>query len=74
MEFFLPSKDWNILRERLDKLAANDEVTFYAGNAAGEFQVSDESSVNPVTWGAFKGKEYVHPRLSSFFNLDNFHG
>ena len=58
VEFFLPSSDWcGTLRPRLDALAAKDEVTYFAGNAAGEFVSSDEKSVNPVTWGAFRGRE-----------------
>ena len=57
VEFFLPAKDWKSLRQKLGD--RNDEVTYFAGNGAGEFAASDEKSVNPVTWGAFSGKEYV---------------
>jgi methylenetetrahydrofolate reductase (NADPH) len=54
VEFFLPEPDWKMLRERLDK---HPEVTYFAGNNAGQFECSDGEVVNPVTWGAFSGKE-----------------
>lgn len=55
VEMFLPSKDWLSLKKLLDD--ASDEVVYFAGNAAGDFDATDKDSVNPVTWGAFKGKE-----------------
>lgn len=60
VEFFLPAADWAVLQPRL---AAHDQVTYFAGNAAGEFAASDEQGVNPVTWGSFKGKEIVTPTI-----------
>ncbi|KAF1812346.1 methylenetetrahydrofolate reductase-like protein [Eremomyces bilateralis CBS 781.70] len=60
VEFFVPSKDWDTLRERL---ANEDEVTYFAGNFAGSTSASDIESVNPVTWGAFNGKEIITPTI-----------
>lgn len=55
VELFLPGQDWNKLKIRLDD--CKDQATYFAGNAAGDFEATDEHAVNPVTWGAFKGKE-----------------
>lgn len=60
VEIFLPSADWKRLRPLLER---EEEVTYFAGNAAGEFASSDEKSVNPVTWGAFAGKEIITPTI-----------
>lgn len=54
MEFFLSNEDWERLKQKLDD---NEEVTYFAGNAIGDFEASDIESVNPVTWGCFTGKE-----------------
>ncbi|KAI9658582.1 MAG: hypothetical protein M1821_002142 [Bathelium mastoideum] len=61
VEFFLSSKDWALLRRRLE--AKEGEVTFFAGNGAGAFAASEEESVNPVTWGTFIGKEIITPTI-----------
>jgi methylenetetrahydrofolate reductase (NADPH) len=42
------------LREKLDK---HPEVTYFAGNSNDNFEASEDSAVNPVTWGTFSGKE-----------------
>ncbi|KAI7084833.1 methylenetetrahydrofolate reductase-like protein, partial [Hortaea werneckii] len=60
VELFLPSADWQRLKPILQ---SDDQVTYYAGNAAGDFQSSDENSVNPVTWGTFAGKEIITPTI-----------
>jgi len=60
VELFLPSRDWKQLKAKLDPLT---QVTYFAGNAAGNFEASDETSVNPVTWGTFPGKEIVTPTI-----------
>lgn len=60
VEFFIPAAQFNKLKERLD---AHDQVTYFAGNAAGDFEASNEESVNPVTWGTFAGKEIVTPTI-----------
>ncbi len=60
VEFFIPSAQFATLKSRLD---ANELVTYFAGNAAGDFQASQEDSVNPVTWGTFAGKEIVTPTI-----------
>lgn len=60
VEFFLPSADWAALKPKLD---AHPQVTYFAGNAAGDIESSDEESVNPVTWGTFAGKEIVTPTI-----------
>jgi len=60
VEFFLPSSDWRRLRPKLEE---DDQVTYFAGNATSDFASSDEQSVNPVTWGAFTGKEIISPTI-----------
>ena len=60
VEFFLPAADWKRLRRSLEE---DEQVTYFAGNAAGDFACSDEYSVNPVTWGAFTGKEIITPTI-----------
>lgn len=65
VEFFLPAEDWRALRSKLERRNDDgcDEVTFFAGDDAGHFESSDEDSVNPVTWGTFRGKEIVSPTI-----------
>jgi methylenetetrahydrofolate reductase (NADPH) len=60
VEFFLPGKDWEKLQPRLDE---HDQITYFAGNTHGDFESSNEESVNPVTWGTFTGKEIVTPTI-----------
>ncbi|KAF2728390.1 methylenetetrahydrofolate reductase-like protein [Polyplosphaeria fusca] len=60
IELFLPSADWKKLQPRL---AAHEQVTYFAGNSAGDFEASDEEGVNPVTWGTFAGKEIITPTI-----------
>lgn len=60
VEFFLPSADWEKLQPRLK---AHDQITYFAGNVAGDFEASNEEAVNPVTWGSFTGKEIVTPTI-----------
>jgi methylenetetrahydrofolate reductase (NADPH) len=60
VEFFLPSSDWEKLKPKLD---SNDQITYFAGNDAGDFEATDEENVNPVTWGVFKAKEIVTPTI-----------
>ncbi|TKX26734.1 methylenetetrahydrofolate reductase-1 [Elsinoe australis] len=60
VEFFLPSSDWKRLKEALDQ---DEQFTYFAANDAGELEASNEDSVNPVTWGAFTGKEIVAPTI-----------
>lgn len=60
VEIFLPSSDWKRLRRKLQE---DEQATFFAGNAAGDFASSDEQSVNPVTWGSFTGKEIITPTI-----------
>lgn len=61
VEFFLPAKQWPELKKRLDDRP--DDFAYFAGNAAGDFEATDEGSVNPVTWGVFKGKEIITPTI-----------
>lgn len=66
VEFFVPSDDFKRLHAILTSAANKEEITFYAGNAAGEFLSSDSpvtESVNPVTWGTFAGKEIITPTI-----------
>lgn len=60
VEFFIPSADWKVLQPRLK---AHEQITYFAGNAAGDFEASSEDGVNPVTWGTFAGKEIVTPTI-----------
>jgi methylenetetrahydrofolate reductase (NADPH) len=60
VEFFLPSADWKRLKAELED---DVEVTYIAGNAAGDLSSSDLESVNPVTWGTFAGKEIITPTI-----------
>jgi len=60
VEFFIPASQFAQLKTRLD---AHDQITYFAGNAAGDFEASSEESVNPVTWGTFAGKEIVTPTI-----------
>ena len=60
VEFFLPSSDWKRLQQQLGD---DEQVTYFAGNAAGDFVSSDSESVNPVTWGTFAGKEIISPTI-----------
>lgn len=60
VEFFIPSAQYAQLKPRLQ---AHDQITWFAGNAAGDFEASQEDGVNPVTWGTFAGKEIVTPTI-----------
>jgi methylenetetrahydrofolate reductase (NADPH) len=60
VEFFIPSAQFHALKTKLD---AHEQVTYFAGNDAGDFEASNEDSVNPVTWGTFAGKEIVTPTI-----------
>lgn len=60
VEFFLPSSEWKLLQQLLD---GEPQITYFAGNATGDFHSTDEASVNPVTWGAFAGKEIITPTI-----------
>ncbi|CAI9628651.1 methylenetetrahydrofolate reductase 2 [Alternaria burnsii] len=60
VEFFIPASEFAALKPKLD---AHEQVTYFAGNAAGEFEASQEDGVNPVTWGTFAGKEIVTPTI-----------
>ncbi|KAF2646556.1 methylenetetrahydrofolate reductase-like protein [Massarina eburnea CBS 473.64] len=60
VEFFIPSKDWKALQPRLKE---HEQITYFASDAEGTFEASDEHGVNPVTWGTFIGKEIVTPTI-----------
>ncbi|KAI9760540.1 MAG: hypothetical protein M4579_001625 [Chaenotheca gracillima] len=60
VELFIPSAEWKVLRE---KLASQEDISYFAGNADGEFSASDREAVNAVTWGAFPGKEIITPTI-----------
>jgi len=60
VEFFVSSQDWQRLKGQLVK---DEQFTYFAANAAGEIQATDEDSVNPVTWGSFPSKEIVSPTI-----------
>ncbi|KAF2153364.1 MTHFR-domain-containing protein [Myriangium duriaei CBS 260.36] len=60
VEMFVPAADWERLQPLLDD---EEQLTYFAANAAGHYAASDEEGVNPVTWGAFRGKEIVTPTI-----------
>lgn len=60
VEFFIPAAQFALLKPKLD---AHEQVTYFAGNAAGDFEASQDDGVNPVTWGTFAGKEIVTPTI-----------
>lgn len=60
VEFFLPSKEFKQLRLKLDE---HPQITYFAGNAAGEFLSNGANTANPVTWGSFTGKEIITPTI-----------
>jgi len=60
VEFFIPKEDWARLKPLFEE---NGEMDFFACNAEGDFEASDPEGVNPVTWGAFTGKEIVSPTI-----------
>ena len=59
VEFFVPASHFHAsLKPHLDSLHAKGEISFYAGNAAGDFVSSETAeAVHAVTWGSFAGKE-----------------
>ena len=68
VELFVPAREWEGLRRVLDGCVKSGEVTYFAGDATGGFvsgcgvdggEGEGGAGVNPVTWGAFRGKEYV---------------
>lgn len=61
VEFFLPKEQWPALKEKLDERP--DDFAYFSGDTTGEFETTDELSVNPVTWGVFKGKEIITPTI-----------
>ncbi|KAF1986527.1 methylenetetrahydrofolate reduct [Aulographum hederae CBS 113979] len=63
VELFLPSSAWKKLKPRLETPENKNWITYFAGDARGAFEASDEESVNPVTWGCFQGKEIVTPTI-----------
>lgn len=60
VELFCSNSDWTRLRSVLD---SDEQVSYFACNAAGDFVATDEDSLNPVTWGCFTGKEIVTPTM-----------
>lgn len=77
VEFFCPSKDYRSILKPLFERHGHEELAWFATNASGDFQSSlpsqpavdsehidsNESSVNAVTWGVFRGKEIVTPTI-----------
>ena len=59
VEFFVSAHIFqDTIKPHLDILHKNGEVSYYAGNAAGEFLSSEhQEAVHAVTWGSFAGKE-----------------
>jgi methylenetetrahydrofolate reductase (NADPH) len=59
VEFFVSDSTFqNTLHPHLDRLYKDGEISYYAGNAAGNFVSSEPpEAVHAVTWGSFAGKE-----------------
>lgn len=59
VEFFVDGSTFqSSLRPHLDRLHKEGEISYYAGNATGDFASSEAlEAVHAVTWGSFAGKE-----------------
>ncbi|KAG8529782.1 uncharacterized protein KY384_005263 [Bacidia gigantensis] len=59
VEAFVPSITFSsTLRSRLQQLASDGEISWYAVTSSNDFETSEPASaVHAVTWGSFKGKE-----------------
>ena len=64
VELFMSSSDKDRLVARIDALGASAPITYFAGNAKGDFQsnLGDEEA-NTVTWAVFPGKEIVQSTI-----------
>ncbi|KAJ9475873.1 Methylenetetrahydrofolate reductase 1 [Pseudozyma hubeiensis] len=64
IELFMSTSDKDHLVSRIDALGANAQITYFAGNARGDFQsnLGDEEA-NTVTWAVFPGKEIVQSTI-----------
>ncbi|KAI5780807.1 methylenetetrahydrofolate reductase-domain-containing protein [Geopyxis carbonaria] len=70
VEFFIAPEDFDVLEERLK--AMGDDVSYYAGNGAGEYRSNmppSEEALNAVTWGCFKGQEIITPTIIEEVNF-----
>ncbi|EMC93335.1 hypothetical protein BAUCODRAFT_237275 [Baudoinia panamericana UAMH 10762] len=54
-----------ILPTLLERMNADQDITYYAVNASGELKTntSSDGGPNAVTWGVFPGKEIVQPTI-----------
>ncbi|KAE8225518.1 hypothetical protein CF319_g1765 [Tilletia indica] len=63
VEFFVEERCKKWLLEKIEK-EGNGKVTFFAGNAKGDFETNVEpGGVNAVTWAVFPGKEIVQSTI-----------
>ncbi|KAK9481241.1 methylenetetrahydrofolate reductase-domain-containing protein [Lipomyces japonicus] len=61
VEFFISTDKWLKLKQKLSNV---DEISYYAGNAKGDFFSNmTASDMNAVTWGAFPNREVVQPTI-----------
>lgn len=64
VELFMSTTDKDALLSRIDKLGPNAQVTYFAGNANGDFASNlGEGEANTVTWAVFPGKEIVQSTI-----------
>ncbi|SPO31579.1 related to MET12 - methylenetetrahydrofolate reductase [Ustilago trichophora] len=64
VELFMSTEDKDALISRIDALGPNSQVTYFAGNAKGEFASNlGENEANTVTWAVFPGKEIVQSTI-----------
>lgn len=70
VELFMSASDKDRLISRIDSLGPNAQVTYFAGNAKGDFQSNlGDGEANTVTWAVFPGKEIVQ---STIIERDSF--
>lgn len=64
VELFMSTADKDRLVSRIDALGSNAQITYFAGNAKGEFQSNlADGEANTVTWAVFPGQEIVQSTI-----------
>ncbi|SOV09556.1 related to MET12 - methylenetetrahydrofolate reductase [Ustilago sp. UG-2017a] len=64
VELFMSAADKDRLISRIDSLGPNAQITYFAGNAKGDFASNlGDGEANTVTWAVFPGKEIVQSTI-----------
>lgn len=64
VELFMSATDKTALLSKIDSIGTNTQITYFAGNARGEFQSNlGDGEANTVTWAVFPGKEIVQSTI-----------